>query len=103
MIAMTVQKVWCSGCKRMLKREAFNRNRSTRTGLQTYCRKCHNPMTYEKKKPVDPLLIVRRALYAYILSMEDGYLTPGRDQSGQPTFRIRDEIKRARNLLEELS
>lgn len=104
MIAMAVKKVWCSGCKRMLPREAFNKNRTTRTGLQSYCRGCHNPMTYTKKKkePANPLLIVRRALSAYILAMRDGIVSPTRDAHGRPAFRVRDEINRAHALLEEL-
>lgn len=33
---------WCPDCDQVLPNEEFSRNRNTKTGLNTYCKPCHN-------------------------------------------------------------
>ncbi len=40
----------CPSCRRWLSSEAFPRNRSTRDGLATYCKPCHNRIGRETKQ-----------------------------------------------------
>ncbi len=41
---------WCARCQRAQPLAEFGRNRSSRDGLTTYCRHCHNGATYESRQ-----------------------------------------------------
>jgi hypothetical protein len=57
----------------------------------------------ESRKNESPLIVVRRALLAYWLALKEGIATPKRKPDGTAVFSVREEMRRATELLEELS